>query len=41
MGLKITTDGAYIYRVIIGTDLIFVGNTFLKSGDTSKSILSK
>lgn len=35
-GFEVTTDGAYIYRVLIGTDLIFIGNTFLKSGDTSK-----
>lgn len=35
-GFEVTTDGAYIYRVYIGNTLIFVGNTFLKSGDTSK-----
>ena len=35
-GFEVTTDGTYIYRVYIGTQLIFVGNTFLKSGDTSK-----
>ena len=35
-GFEVTTDGAYVYRVYIGNTLIFVGNTFLKSGDTSK-----
>lgn len=35
-GFEISVDGAYVYRVYIGTTLIFVGNTFLKSGDTSK-----
>lgn len=36
-GFEVSVDGAYIYRVLIGTTLIFVGNTFLKSGDTSKN----
>lgn len=36
-GFEVSADGAYIYRVYIGTTLIFVGNTFLKSGDTSKN----
>lgn len=35
-GFEVSVDGAYVYRVYIGTTLIFVGNTFLKSGDTSK-----
>lgn len=35
-GFEVSVDGAYIYRVYIGNSLIFVGNTFLKSGDTSK-----
>lgn len=36
-GFEVSADGAYIYRVYIGNTLIFVGNTFLKSGDTSKN----
>lgn len=35
-GFEVSVDGAYVYRVYIGTTLIFVGNTFLKSEDTSK-----
>ena len=35
-GFEVSVDGAYVYRVLIGTSVIFVGNAFLKSGDTSK-----
>ena len=27
-GFEVSVDGAYVYRVYIGTTLIFVGNTF-------------
>lgn len=36
--LTISTDGTYTYTILVGNDVVFIGNCFLQAGQTSVSI---